>query len=105
MVREVVQLKKEAFQDMLSRETPEAVARYWLAQRAVASAVTEAKQQVWGEFREAMEKDYRSAPKRFWKTIRHLRRGKRGTIQAAYSKDGTFFDLNRGSNRAVEGTL
>uniref|UniRef100_A0A8C5CGF6 Reverse transcriptase domain-containing protein n=1 Tax=Gadus morhua TaxID=8049 RepID=A0A8C5CGF6_GADMO len=26
----------------------------------------------------------------FWKTIRHLRRGKRGTIQAVYSKDGTL---------------
>ena len=30
------------------------------------------------------------APKHFCKTIRHLRRGKRGTIHAAYSKDGTL---------------
>ena len=39
---------------------------------------------------EDMEKDFRSAPKCFWKTIQHLRRGKRGTIQAVYSKDGTL---------------
>ena len=32
-----------------------------------------------------MGKDFRSAPKFFWKTIR---RGKRGTIQALYRKDG-----------------
>ena len=37
-----------------------------------------------------MEKDFWSAPKRFWKTVRHLRRVKRGTIQAVYSKDGTL---------------
>ena len=52
--------------------------------------MTEAKQRVWEEFGEAMEKDFWSAPKHFWKTIRHLRRGKRGTIQAVYSKDGTL---------------
>ncbi|KAJ3595245.1 hypothetical protein NHX12_004549 [Muraenolepis orangiensis] len=32
-----------------------------------------------------MEKDFQSAPKRFWQTIRRLRRGKRGSIQAVYS--------------------
>ena len=37
-----------------------------------------------------MEKDFWAAPKRFWKTVRNLRRGKRGTIQAVYSKDGTL---------------
>ncbi|KAJ3581097.1 hypothetical protein NHX12_017048 [Muraenolepis orangiensis] len=31
-----------------------------------------------------MEKDFQSAPKRFWQTIRRLRRGKRGSIQAVY---------------------
>ena len=50
----------------------------------------QAKQRVWEEFGEAMEKNFRSAPKHFWKTVRHLRRGKRGTIQAVYSKDGTL---------------
>ncbi|XP_068166163.1 sialate:O-sulfotransferase 2-like [Antennarius striatus] len=75
---------------MLSLVTPEAVARYRRAKRTAASAVMEAKQRVWEEFREAMEKDYRTAPKLFWRTVRHLRRGKRGTIQAVYSKDGTL---------------
>ncbi|KAJ3587503.1 hypothetical protein NHX12_011100, partial [Muraenolepis orangiensis] len=37
-----------------------------------------------------MEKDFQLAPKRFWQTIRRLRRGKRGSIQAVYSKGGTL---------------
>ncbi|KAJ3588625.1 hypothetical protein NHX12_009479 [Muraenolepis orangiensis] len=37
-----------------------------------------------------MEKDFQSAPKRFWQTIRRLRRGKRKSIQAVYSKGGTL---------------
>ncbi|KAJ3583274.1 hypothetical protein NHX12_029528 [Muraenolepis orangiensis] len=37
-----------------------------------------------------MEKDFQSAPKRFWQTVRCLRRGKRGSIQAVYSKGGTL---------------
>ena len=82
MVREAVRLKKEAFRGMLSRRTPDAVAGYRQARRAAAAAVSEAKQRVWEKFGEDMEKDFRSAPKCFWKTIRHLRRGKRGTIQA-----------------------
>ncbi|XP_054456755.1 sodium- and chloride-dependent betaine transporter-like [Anoplopoma fimbria] len=48
---------------------------YRQARRAAAAAVSEAKQRVWEKFGEAMEKDFRSAPKCFWKTIRHLRRG------------------------------
>ena len=90
MVREAVRLKKEAFWDVLSQRTPEAAARYRQARRTAASAVTEAKQRAWEEFGEAMEKDFRSAPNCFWKTVRHLRRGKWGTIQAVYSKDGTL---------------
>ncbi len=69
MVREAVRLKKEAFRDVLSWENPEAVARYRLTRRAAASVVTETKQRVWEEFGEAMEKDYRSVPKCFWKTV------------------------------------
>ena len=57
VVREAVRLK-EAFRDVLSQGTPEAVARYPQARRTAASAVTEAKQQVWEEFGEAMEKDF-----------------------------------------------
>lgn len=90
MVREAVRLKKEAFRGMLSRRTPDAVAGYRRARRAAAAAVSEAKQRVWEKFGEDMEKDFRSAPKCFWKTIRHLRRGKRGNIQAVYSKGGTL---------------
>ena len=60
------------------------------ARRTAASAVTEAKLWVWEEFGEAMEKDFWSVPKLFWKTVRHLRKGKRGTIQAVYSKNGTL---------------
>ena len=63
---------------------------YQRAQRAAAAAVAEAKQRVWEEFGKAMEKDFRVVPKRFWKAVWHLRRGKRGTIQAVYSKDGTL---------------
>ncbi|KAJ3586871.1 hypothetical protein NHX12_013263 [Muraenolepis orangiensis] len=37
-----------------------------------------------------MEKDFQSAPKSFWQTIRRLRRGKRGSMQAVYSKGGTL---------------
>ncbi|KAK0156273.1 Craniofacial development protein 2 [Merluccius polli] len=90
VVREAVRLKKEAFRGMLSQRTPDAVAGYRWARRAAAAAVSEAKQRVWEKFGEDMEKDFRSAPKCFWKTIRHLRRGKRGNIQAVYSKGGTL---------------
>ncbi|KAK5868068.1 hypothetical protein PBY51_012513 [Eleginops maclovinus] len=65
---------------MLSLGTPDEVARYRQARRAAASAVAEAKQRVWEKFGEAMEKDFRSAPKR----------GTQGTIQSVYSKDGTL---------------
>ena len=45
MVREAVRLK-EAFRDVLSQRTPEAVARYRQARRTAASAVTEAMDQI-----------------------------------------------------------
>ena len=51
VVREAVRLKKEAFRDMLSQRTPDAVAGYRQARRAAATAVSEAKQRVWGEVR------------------------------------------------------
>ena len=37
---------------------------------------------MWEKFGEAMEKDIGSASKYFWKTIRHLRREKQGTIKS-----------------------
>ena len=101
VVREAIRLKKESFRDMLSRGTPEAVLGYRRARRAAAAAVAEAKQRVWEEFGKAMEKDFRAAPKHFWQTVRHLRRGKRGTIQAVYSKDGTLLT----STEEVKGVL
>ena len=90
VVREAVRLKKESFTDMLSRGTPEAGLYYRWARRAAAAAVAEAKQWVWEEFGKVMEKDFQVAPKHFWKNVHHHRRGKRGTIQAVYSKDGTL---------------
>ena len=64
--------------------------------RTAASTVTEAKRRVWGDFRAATEKDFRSAPKCIWKAVRHLRRGKQGTIQAIRSKDGTLLNSTEG---------
>ena len=58
MVRETVQLKKEAFRVMLAGETPEAVARYQQACRMAASVVTEAKQKMLEKFGEHMVKDF-----------------------------------------------
>ena len=65
VVREAVRLK-ETFRDVLSQGTPEAVARYRQARRTAALVVTEAKQRVWEEFGETMEKDFQLAPKHFW---------------------------------------
>ncbi|KAI3373040.1 hypothetical protein L3Q82_006340 [Scortum barcoo] len=50
--------------------------------------VLEAKTRVWEEFGEAMEEDYRSASKRFWQTVRHLRRGKQYFANTIYSTGG-----------------
>ncbi|KAI3370008.1 hypothetical protein L3Q82_024437 [Scortum barcoo] len=50
--------------------------------------VLEAKTRVWEEFGEAMEEDYRSASKRFWQTIRRLRRGKQYSPNTVYSAGG-----------------
>ncbi len=55
-----------------------------------ALAVTEAKQRMWEGFGEAKEKNFRSAPRCFWKTIQYFRREKQGIIQAVYSKCGTL---------------
>ena len=42
-------------------------------------AVMEEKRKVWKRFEEIMERDFQTAPKCFWKTIRHLIRGKQLT--------------------------
>uniref|UniRef100_A0A8C6WSG0 Endonuclease/exonuclease/phosphatase domain-containing protein n=2 Tax=Neogobius melanostomus TaxID=47308 RepID=A0A8C6WSG0_9GOBI len=87
-VKDAVKLKKESYLALLACGTPEAAERYRQAKRAAARAVTEAKTRVWEEFGEAMEEDYRSASKRFWQTIRRLRRGKQCFTNTVYSAGG-----------------
>ena len=89
-VREAVRLKKESYRAWLACGTPEAAGRYRQAKRAAASAVSEAKTRVWEEFGEAMEKDFRLAPRRFWQTIRRLRQGKQCFTNTVYSGDGVL---------------
>ncbi|KAI3353340.1 hypothetical protein L3Q82_019871, partial [Scortum barcoo] len=66
--------------------------RWWTpkkqAKQATARTVLEAKTRVWEEFGEAMEEDYRSASKRFWQTVRCLRRGKQYSANTVYSAGG-----------------
>ncbi|KAI3372674.1 hypothetical protein L3Q82_023135, partial [Scortum barcoo] len=87
-VRDAVRLKKESYRTMLACGTPDAVDRYRQAKQATARAVLEAKTRVWEEFGEAMEEDYRSASKRFWQTVRRLRRGKQYSANTVYSAGG-----------------
>jgi len=42
---------------------------------------------VWEEFGEAMEKDFKLASRRFWQTVRRLRKGKQGLAQAVLSRE------------------
>ncbi len=77
-VKEAVKLKKEAFQAWLAQRSPESADSYQEARRAAVSVVTKAKTRVWEDFGQAMEKDFRLASRKFWKTIRRLRKGKQG---------------------------
>uniref|UniRef100_A0AAV2MQG6 ribonuclease H n=1 Tax=Knipowitschia caucasica TaxID=637954 RepID=A0AAV2MQG6_KNICA len=70
------------------RGTPEAAVQYRQAKRAAARAVAEAKTRDWEEFGESMEHDYRSASKRFWQTVRRLRRGKQFFANTVYGAGG-----------------
>uniref|UniRef100_A0A3B3BLN8 Reverse transcriptase domain-containing protein n=2 Tax=Oryzias melastigma TaxID=30732 RepID=A0A3B3BLN8_ORYME len=87
-VRDAVKLKKESYQAWLACGTPEAADRYRQFKRAAARAVLEAKTRSWEEFGEAMEKDYRLASKRFWQTIRRLRRGKQFSAGTVFGAGG-----------------
>ncbi|KAK7889103.1 hypothetical protein WMY93_024663 [Mugilogobius chulae] len=87
-VRDAVRLKKECYKALLACSTPEAVDRYLQAKRAAARAVAEAKTRDWERFGEAMEEDYRSASKKFWQTVRRLRRGKQCFTNTVYSAGG-----------------
>lgn len=55
---------------------------YSLSKKAKDRAVRDAKTQVWGEFVEAMEKDFWLASKKFWQTIRQLWKRKQGSAQS-----------------------
>ncbi|KAM8748485.1 uncharacterized protein AB9X84_013627 [Acanthopagrus schlegelii] len=87
-VRDAVKLKKESYRAWLTRGTLEAADGYRQAKRAAARAVAEAKTRVWEKFREAMEEDFWLASRKFWQTIRHLRRGKQSFANTVYSGGG-----------------
>ncbi|TWW78306.1 hypothetical protein D4764_11G0004270 [Takifugu flavidus] len=89
-VRDAVKLKKELYRALLACGTPEAADGYRQAKRSAATAVAEAKTRAWEEFGEAMENDFRTASKRFWTTIRRLRREKQCTVNTVYSGDGVL---------------
>ena len=89
-VRDAVKLKKGCYKDLLACRTPEAADRYRLAKRTAAAVVAEAKTRAWEKFGETMEKDFRVASKRFWTTIKRLRRGKQCSVSTVYSAGGTL---------------
>ncbi|TWW53877.1 R2DM Retrovirus-related Pol polyprotein from type II retrotransposable element [Takifugu flavidus] len=94
-VRDAVKLKKESYRALLACGTPEAADGYRRAKRSAATAVAEAKTRAWEEFGEDMENDFRTASKRFWTTIRHLRKGKQCTVNTVYSGDGVLLTSTR----------
>ncbi|KAK0156417.1 Craniofacial development protein 2 [Merluccius polli] len=72
-----------------------AAGRYRQAKRSAAVAVTEAKTRTWEEFGEAVENDFRTASKRFWTTIRRLRRGKQCIVNTVYVGGGALLTSTR----------
>nr|XP_049618290.1 E3 SUMO-protein ligase PIAS2 isoform X1 [Syngnathus scovelli]XP_049618292.1 E3 SUMO-protein ligase PIAS2 isoform X1 [Syngnathus scovelli]XP_049618293.1 E3 SUMO-protein ligase PIAS2 isoform X1 [Syngnathus scovelli] len=94
-VRDAVKLKNESYRAVLACGTPEAADRYRMAKRNAASAVAEAKTRAWEEFGEAMENDFRTASRKFWSTIRRLRRGKQCNVNTVYSGDGVLLTSTR----------
>ncbi|KAK0133573.1 putative uncharacterized transposon-derived protein F52C9.6 [Merluccius polli] len=94
-VRDAVKLKKESYRIFLACGILEAAGRYRQAKRSAAAVVAEAKTRTWEEFSEAMENDFRTASKRFWTTIRRLRRGKQCIVNTVYGGDGTLLTSTR----------
>ena len=94
-MRDAVKLKKESYQAFLACGTLEAADRYRQTKRNAAAAVSKAKTQTWEEFGEAMENDFRTASKRFWTTIRRLRRGKQCSVNTVYGADGALLTSPR----------
>nr|XP_049580441.1 charged multivesicular body protein 1a isoform X3 [Syngnathus scovelli] len=66
-----------------------------MTKRNAGSAVAEAKTRAWEEFGEAMENDFRTASRKFWSTIRRLRRGKQCNVNTVYSGDGVLLTSTR----------
>ncbi|XP_014832063.1 PREDICTED: uncharacterized protein LOC106910031 [Poecilia mexicana] len=93
-VRDDVRLK-ESYRAFLACGTPEAADGYRQLKRHAARVVAEAKTRAWEEFGDAMEKDFRTALRRFWSTIRHLRRGKQCSTNSFYCGDGVLLTLTR----------
>jgi len=90
----------------LARGSPEAADRDQRAMRAAAAVVMDAKTQALEEFGEAMEKDFRLASRRFWQTIRWLRKGKQCLPQAVLSQGGGgAADPDGGHRRGGKSTL
>ncbi|TWW77679.1 hypothetical protein D4764_12G0010690 [Takifugu flavidus] len=58
-------------------------------------AVAQAKTRAWEEFGEAIKNDFWTASKRFWTTIRRLRKGKQCTVNTVYSGDGVLLTSTR----------
>ncbi|TWW64123.1 hypothetical protein D4764_03G0011310 [Takifugu flavidus] len=94
-VRDAVKLKKESYRALLACGTPEAADGYRRAKRSTATVVAEAKTRAWKEFGEAMDNDFRMASKRFWTTIRRLRKGKQCTVNTVYGGDGVLLTSTR----------
>uniref|UniRef100_A0A674P165 Reverse transcriptase domain-containing protein n=1 Tax=Takifugu rubripes TaxID=31033 RepID=A0A674P165_TAKRU len=94
-VRDAVRLKKESYRALLVCGTPEAADGYRQARHSAATAVAEPKTRAWEEFGEAMESDFWTASKRFWTTIRRLRKGKQCTVNTVYSGDGVLLTSTR----------
>ena len=91
-VRDAVKLKKEYYKALVACRTPETADRYRQAKRTAAAVVAEAKTRAWEEFGETMEKDFRVASKRFWTTIKRLRRGKQCSVSTVYSAGGELLN-------------
>ncbi len=87
-VRRAVRLKRESYRAWMACGTTEAANCYWQARQCVALAVAEAKTQVWEEFGEVLEKDFWSVRKKFWQTVRRLRRGRQQLTHTVYSGSG-----------------
>ncbi|KAI3356522.1 hypothetical protein L3Q82_017729 [Scortum barcoo] len=107
-VRDAVRLKKESYRTMLACGTPDA---QLTGTRQAKQALQPGRswRQKLGSGRssvsEAMEEDYRSASKRFWQTVRRLRRGKQYSANTVYSAGGELLTSTEGHCRTVEEIL